>query len=98
MNDVDVILGYPWMESIGTININVEKKFMKLWYKKKKITLQDKSLSTREGPKKVSTGNIIAVPIETSMKRKRLNQKKKLQKDMKKSPKKCIKRKKNPRR
>jgi hypothetical protein len=50
MNDVDVILGYPWMETIGTININVEKKFVKLWYKKKKITLQDVSLSKKEGP------------------------------------------------
>jgi hypothetical protein len=39
MNDVDVILGYPWMKTIGTININVENKFVKLWYKKKKITL-----------------------------------------------------------
>ena len=29
------------MESIGTVNFNVQKKFMKLWYKKKKITLQD---------------------------------------------------------
>jgi hypothetical protein len=26
---------------VGTININVQKKFLKLWYKKKKITLQD---------------------------------------------------------
>jgi hypothetical protein len=51
MNDVDIILGYPWMESIGTVNINVQKKFMKLWYKKKKITLQDMSLSKQEGPK-----------------------------------------------
>jgi hypothetical protein len=50
MNDVDVILGYPWMTTIGTININVEKKFVKLWYKKKKITLQDVSLSKKEGP------------------------------------------------
>jgi len=23
MVDVDIILGYPWMESIGTVNINV---------------------------------------------------------------------------
>ena len=29
------------MESIGTVNFNVQKKFMKLWYKKKKITLYD---------------------------------------------------------
>ena len=39
MNNVDIVLGYPWMKSVGTININVEKKFLKLWYKKKKVTL-----------------------------------------------------------
>ena len=39
MDNIDVVLGYPWMESVGTININVQKKFLKLWYKKKKITL-----------------------------------------------------------
>ena len=45
MDNVDVVLGYPWMESAGTININVQKKFLKLWYKKKKITLQDISIN-----------------------------------------------------
>ena len=30
---------------MGTININVQKKFLKLWYKKKKITLQDISIN-----------------------------------------------------
>jgi hypothetical protein len=50
MDDVDIVLGYPWMDSVGTININVQKKFLKLWYKKKKITLQDVSLSKKEGP------------------------------------------------
>jgi hypothetical protein len=44
------------MESIGIININVEKKFMKLWYKKKKITLQDMYLSKQVGP--------IGAPVE----------------------------------
>jgi hypothetical protein len=39
MDDLDIVLGYPWIESVGTININVQKKFLKLWYKKKKITL-----------------------------------------------------------
>jgi hypothetical protein len=39
MNDVDIILGYTWMESSGTVNINLKKKFVKLWYKKNKITL-----------------------------------------------------------
>ena len=39
MKDVDIILGYPWMDSIGTININVHNNFLKLSYKKKKVTL-----------------------------------------------------------
>ena len=43
MNDVNAILGYPWMESVGTININMKKSFQKIWYKKNKITLQDVS-------------------------------------------------------
>ena len=39
MKYVHIILGYPWMDSIGTINLNMQKKFLKLWYKKKKVTL-----------------------------------------------------------
>ena len=39
MDGVEVVLGYPWMDLSGRININVQKKFMKLWYKKKKLTL-----------------------------------------------------------
>ena len=39
MGDEDIVLGYPWIESVGTINIYVKKKFLKLWCKKKKITL-----------------------------------------------------------
>ena len=47
MNNMDVVLGYPWMKLVGTININVQKKFLKLWYKKKKITLQDISINKK---------------------------------------------------
>ena len=39
MDNVDVVLGYPLIEYVGIININVQKKFLKLWYKKKTITL-----------------------------------------------------------
>ena len=39
MKDMDIILGYPWIDSIGRINFNVQKKLLKLWYKKKKVTL-----------------------------------------------------------
>jgi hypothetical protein len=49
MDAADIVLGYPWIESMGTININVQKKFLKLWYKKKKITLQDMSLNKKDG-------------------------------------------------
>jgi hypothetical protein len=48
MDEVDIGLGYHWIELVGTININVQKKFLKLWYKKKKITLQDVSLSKKD--------------------------------------------------
>jgi hypothetical protein len=54
MDDLDIVLGYPWIESVGTININVQKKFLKLWYKKKKITLQDVSLNKKYGPMEAS--------------------------------------------
>jgi hypothetical protein len=39
MDDVDIVLGYSWMDSVDTININVQKNFLKLWYMKKLITL-----------------------------------------------------------
>jgi hypothetical protein len=27
MDDVDIFLGYPWMDSVGTVNINVQITF-----------------------------------------------------------------------
>jgi hypothetical protein len=54
MDEVDIVLGYAWIESVGAININVQKKFFKLWYKKKKITLQDVSLCKKDGPMEAS--------------------------------------------
>ena len=62
MDDVDVVLGYPWMDSIGIVNINLQKKFLKLWYKKKKIALQDIYLSKQEG----STRKFVVAPTNTS--------------------------------
>ena len=38
--DDDLILGLPWLETLGTFILNVEKKFLIFPYKKKKITLQ----------------------------------------------------------
>jgi len=28
MDDVDIVLGYPWMYLVGIININVKKTFL----------------------------------------------------------------------
>jgi hypothetical protein len=39
MDDVDIVLGYPQIDLVGTININVQNKFLKLWYNKNKISL-----------------------------------------------------------
>lgn len=70
MDNVVLIFGYPWMQSVGTININVEKKLLKLWYTKKKVTLQDISLTTHEEPKgspiEISTENLVVIPTDTS--------------------------------
>jgi hypothetical protein len=65
MDEVDIVLGYPWIESVGTININVQKKFLKLWYKKKKITLQDVSLSKKDGPMEASKEVIVESEVES---------------------------------
>ena len=29
--DMDVVLGYPWMDLVGIVNINLQKKLMKHW-------------------------------------------------------------------
>ena len=70
MKDVDIILGYLWMDSINNININVRKKFLKIWYNKRKVTLQDISLSQPVASKVihdiVSTGTLEVISIDTS--------------------------------
>jgi hypothetical protein len=65
MDEVDIFLGYPWIESVGTININMQKKFLKLWYNKKKITLQDVSLNKKDGPIEVGKVFIIESEVES---------------------------------
>ena len=70
MDIVDIVLGYPWKQPVGTINLIIEKKFLKLWYKKKKVTLQYISLTSqevpKEEPKETSTGTLEVIPIDTS--------------------------------
>jgi hypothetical protein len=67
MGDVDIVLGYPWIESVGTININVQNNFLKLWYEKKKITLQDVSLSKIEGPTTATTRILVEFEVESEV-------------------------------
>ena len=43
-NNGDIILSSPWMDKMGTIILNMKKKFLTIRYKKKKITLQDFSI------------------------------------------------------
>ena len=50
---------------MGAININVQKKFFKLWYKKKNITLQDVSLSKKDGPMEVRKQVIVESEVES---------------------------------
>jgi hypothetical protein len=65
MGDVDIVLGYPWIESMGTININVQKQFLNLWYNKNKIALQDVSLSKKDGPMEASKEVIVESEVES---------------------------------
>jgi hypothetical protein len=65
MDEVDIVLGYPWIESVGTININVQKNFLKLWYKNKKITLRDVSLNKKYGPMEASKEVIVESEVES---------------------------------
>jgi hypothetical protein len=64
MDEVDIVLEYLWIESMGTININVQKTFLKLWYKKKKIALDDVSLNKKDGPTEANKGVIVESKVE----------------------------------
>jgi hypothetical protein len=43
---VNIILGSPWIETLGTFILNMKKKFLSFSYKKKKITLQDVTMKS----------------------------------------------------
>ena len=46
-SDSYLILGLPWIETLGTFILNVENKFLTFSYKKKKITLQDINMKSK---------------------------------------------------
>jgi len=70
MDDVDGVFGNPWMDSVCIVNINVRKNILELWYRKRKITLYDISLTKQEGPKgaheELFVGIIVLIPTNTS--------------------------------
>ena len=39
--DRDIILGLPWIKTLGTIILNAENKFLTFSYKQKRIIFQD---------------------------------------------------------
>jgi len=42
----DLVLGLPWLKTLGNFILNAEKKFLTFPYKKKKITLSDINMKT----------------------------------------------------
>jgi hypothetical protein len=50
-DNVDIILGSTWVDTLGTFVFNTNKKFLTFSYKKKKITLHDVTMkSISEAP------------------------------------------------
>ena len=41
---IDIMLGYNWLETLGTLFVNVKKKCITFFHEKKKITLHDFSV------------------------------------------------------
>ena len=48
MDNVDTFLGYPWMESIVIVNIDMQKNNLKRLYNINKIALHDISLINKK--------------------------------------------------
>ena len=41
---IDIMLGYSWLEALGTFSVNKKEKCITFFHEKKKITLQDFSV------------------------------------------------------
>ena len=48
--DSDIILGLPWIKTLGTFILNAEKKFLTFSYKRKRITFQDITMKSEIEP------------------------------------------------
>ena len=48
--DDDIILGLPWIKTLGTFILNVGKKFLTFSYNQKRITFQDITMKSEIEP------------------------------------------------
>ena len=48
--DGDIILGLPWIKTLGTFILNAEKKFLTFSYNRKRITFQDITMKSEIEP------------------------------------------------
>ena len=48
--DRDIILGLPWIKTLGTFILNAEKKFLTFSYNQKRITFQDITMKSEIEP------------------------------------------------
>jgi hypothetical protein len=64
-DNVDIILGSTWVDTLGTFIFNTRRKFLTFSYKKKKITLQDITMkSIPEAPSSEDLRDILEVILQ----------------------------------
>jgi hypothetical protein len=68
-DNVDIILGSTWVDTLGTFIFNTRRKFLTFSYKKKKITLQDVTMkSISEAPSSEDLKDISEVILQDNQK------------------------------
>jgi hypothetical protein len=68
-DNVDIILGSTWVDTLGTFIFNTRRKFLTFSYKKKKITLQDATMkSISEAPSSEDLKDISEVILPDNQK------------------------------
>jgi hypothetical protein len=68
-DNVDIILGSTWVDTLGTFIFNTRRKFLTFSYKKKKFTLQDATMkSISEAPSSEDLKDISEVILPDNQK------------------------------
>jgi hypothetical protein len=68
-DNVDIILGSTWVDTLGTFIFNTRRKFLTFSYKKKKFTLQDATMkSISEAPSSEDLKDISEVILSENQK------------------------------